>query len=199
MISLAFSLLMGDGASALFNLSLGAKDKEKANKSIGNGLLLLIIISIIITIIGLLFSSQILSLFGGNPNEIECYSYAKEYLKIICYGLPFYIIGQGLNAFIRSDGSPKYAMFAIIIGAITNIILDPIFIFKMSVKGAAIATIIGQILTFFVSIYYLRKPKQFKITTESMKLDKSICKRLIFLGFSFINCSNCYRNYYSCF
>ena len=140
-ISLAFALLIGDGSAALFSLSLGAKDKEKANKSIGNGLILLIFISIVLTIIGLVFNKQILSLFGGNPNEIECYQYAKDYLKIICYGLPFYIIGQGLNASIRNDGSPKYAMFATIVGAISNIILDPIFIFvfKMSVKGAAIA------------------------------------------------------------
>lgn len=183
-ISLAFALLVGDGVAALFNLSLGAKDKEKANKSIGNGLIMLIIISIGLTIIGLIFNKQILSIFGGNPNEVECYNYAKDYLRIICYGLPFYIIGQGLNASIRSDGSPKYAMFATVIGAISNIILDPIFIFvfKMSVKGAAIATIIGQILTFLVSIYYLKKSKQFKITKESIKLDKGICKQSISLG-----------------
>lgn len=183
-ISLAFALLVGDGVAALFNLSLGAKDKEKANKSIGNGLIMLIIISIVLTIIGLIFNKQILSIFGGNPNELECYNYAKDYLRIICYGLPFYIIGQGLNASIRSDGSPKYAMFATVIGAISNIILDPIFIFvfKMSVKGAAIATIIGQILTFLVSIYYLKKSKQFKITKESVKLDKVICKQSISLG-----------------
>ncbi|MGM9877906.1 MAG: MATE family efflux transporter [Bacilli bacterium] len=183
-ISLAFSLLIGDGVAALFNLSLGANDKEKANKSVGNGLLLLIIISIIITIIGLVFNKQILVLFGGNPNERECYEYAKDYLRIICYGLPFYIIGQGLNASIRSDGSPKYAMFATIVGAISNIILDPIFIFvfRMGVKGAAIATIIGQILTFLVSIYYLKKSKQFKVSKESIKLDYGICKQSIFLG-----------------
>ena len=183
-ISLAFALLVGDGASALFNLSLGAKEKEKMNKSIGNGLILLIILSIILTVIGLVFSKQILSIFGGNPNEVECYNYAKEYLKIICYGLPFYIIGQGLNASIRSDGSPKYAMFATIVGAISNIILDPIFIFvfKMGVKGAAIATIIGQILTFIMSVLYLRKAKLFKIDSESIKLNKYICIKLISLG-----------------
>ncbi len=183
-ISLAFALLIGDGASALFNLSLGAKDKKQANKSIGNGLVLLVIISIILTIIGLVFNKKILSLFGGNPKEIECYNYAKDYLRIICYGLPFYIIGQGLNASIRSDGSPQYAMFATVVGAISNIILDPIFIFvfKMSVKGAAIATIIGQILTFLISIYYLKKSKHFKITKESMKLNKDTCKKLTSLG-----------------
>ena len=183
-ISLAFALLIGDGAAALFNLSLGAKDKEKANKSIGNGLIFLFFISIILTIIGLAFSKQILALFGGNPNEAECYQYAKDYLRIICYGLPFYIIGQGLNASIRSDGSPKYAMFATIIGAVSNIILDPIFIFvfKMSVKGAAIATIIGQILTFIASIVYLIKPKLFKVTKQSIKPNKEILKKIISLG-----------------
>ena len=183
-ISLAFALLIGDGSAALFSLSLGAKDKEKANKSIGNGLILLIFISIILTIIGLVFSKQILGIFGGNPNEVECYQYAKDYLRIICYGLPFYIIGQGLNASIRNDGSPKYAMFATIVGAISNIILDPIFIFvfKMSVKGAAIATIIGQILTFIISIFYFKKSKQFKVNKESIKLDKGICFKAVSLG-----------------
>ncbi len=183
-ISLAFALLIGDGIAALFNLSLGAKNKEIANKSIGNGLILLIMISVVLTIIGLVFNKQILGLFGGNPKEIECYNYATDYLRIICYGLPFYIIGQGLNASIRSDGSPKYAMFATIIGAISNIILDPIFIFvlKMGVKGAAIATIIGQILTFLISIYYLKQSKNFKITKESMKLSNSVCKKSISLG-----------------
>lgn len=167
-----------------FSLSLGAKDKEKANKSIGNGLILLIFISIILTIIGLVFNKQILKIFGGNPKEVECYQYAKDYLRIICYGLPFYIIGQGLNASIRNDGSPKYAMIATIVGAISNIILDPIFIFvfKLGVKGAAIATIIGQILTFIISIYYLKKSKQFKVTKESIKLDKDICKKVVSLG-----------------
>lgn len=183
-IALSIALLIGDGAAALFNLSLGAKDNEKANKSIGNALVLLVISSLVLTVIGLIFNKQILNIFGGNPSEVECYNYAKDYLKIICYGLPFYIIGQGLNASIRSDGSPKYAMFATVIGAISNIILDPIFIFilKMEVRGAAIATIIGQILTFIISIYYLKKSKSFKINKDSIKLDKSICKNSICLG-----------------
>lgn len=183
-VALAFALLVGDGSAALFSLSLGAKDNEKANKSIGNGVVLLFIISIILTSIGLVFSKQILSIFGGKPEEVECYNYAKDYLRIICCGLPFYIIGQGLNASIRNDGSPKYAMIATIVGAISNIILDPIFIFvfKMSVKGAAIATIIGQILTFIISIYYLRKSKSFKVTKQSLKLEGRICKTIVGLG-----------------
>ncbi len=183
-ISLAFALLIGDGAAAFFNLSLGAKNQEQANKSIGNGIILLLFFSLILTVIGFVFHSFILNIFGGNPNEIECYQFAKDYLRIICYGLPFYMIGQGLNASIRSDGSPKYAMFATLVGAISNIILDPIFIFglDMSVQGAAIATIIGQILTFIISILYFRKSKSFRVNQESMKLDKEVCKKVISLG-----------------
>ena len=183
-IALAFTLLIGDGGAALFSLSLGAKDKEKANKSIGNSVVMLIIASVILLIIGLVFNTQILKLFGANPKEIECYNYAKDYLRIICYGLPFYIIGQGLNAAIRSDGSPKYAMIATTSGAIANIILDPIFIFTLNleVKGAAIATIIGQIITFIISIIYLTKSKSFKVSKESLKLDKEISKNILSLG-----------------
>lgn len=183
-IALAFSLLIGDGSAALFSLSLGAKDKEKANKSIGNGLVLLIIISLILSVLGLAFNTQILKIFGANPKEVECYNYAKDYLRIICYGLPFYIIGQGLNSSIRSDGSPKYAMLATTIGAIANIILDPIFIFTLNleVKGAALATIIGQVITFIISIIYLKKAKSFKITKSSLKLKKEVTKNLLSLG-----------------
>ncbi len=185
-IALAFALLVGDGSASLFNLSLGAKNQEKANKSIGNGFVLLIIVSLLLTILGIAFNQQILSLFGGNPKEVECYQYAKDYLRIICYGLPFYILGQGFNASIRSDGSPQYAMAVTVLGAVSNIVLDPIFIFvfKMSVKGAAIATIIGQIFTFLGSILYFKKSKSFQINKESIKLDKKICKQLISLGFA---------------
>ena len=183
-VALAFALLIGDGAASLFSLSLGAKDKEKADKSIGNGVTLLAILSILLMIIGLLFQNQILGIFGGNPKEVLCYQYAKDYLFIVCLGIPFYVIGQGLNGSIRADGSPKYAMIATIAGAICNIILDPVFIFVfgMEVKGAAIATIIGQILTFVISVLYFRKSKLFKITKGSLKLEKNINKRILSLG-----------------
>ena len=183
-IALAFSLLIGDGAAALFNLLSGAKEHKKASVVIGNALIMLILISVLLTIIGLVASKQILGIFGANENEIECYKYAQDYLKIICVGLPFYVIGQGLNSTIRSDKSPKYAMGATIVGAISNIILDPIFIFLcgMGVKGAAIATVIGQILTFVLSILYLPRSKSFKINKQTLKLNKDICIKIITLG-----------------
>ncbi|MBR1536390.1 MAG: MATE family efflux transporter [Treponema sp.] len=183
-IALGLALLIGDGAATLFNLSLGAKDFEKANKSIGNGVSLLVILSILITALGLIFEKEILSIFGANPAEKELYSYAHDYFRIICIGFPFYIIGQGLNNSIRSDGSPKFAMMATIVGAVTNIILDPVFIFalKMEVKGAAIATVIGQVLTFAMSVVYLTRAKQYKISKKSLKLDWKISKTLMMLG-----------------
>ncbi|MGN0973616.1 MAG: MATE family efflux transporter [Bacilli bacterium] len=183
-IALSLALLIGDGATALFSLSLGADDKKKANKSIGNGLVFLIVLAILLTFLGLIFQNQILAIFGGNPDEVLCYQYAKDYFKIICLGIPFYIIGQGLNSAIRADGSPKIAMAATMIGAITNIILDPIFIFvfKMNVKGAAIATIIGQIFTFLISIWYLTRSKSFKISKDSIKINSSIIKKILSLG-----------------
>jgi len=185
-IALAFALLIGDGMSANYSLYYGAKDKKNANKSIGNGIIYLIIFSLIITLIGLLFGENILNIFGANKNELEMYNYAKDYYYIICLGIPFYIIGQGLNGTIRADGSPKLAMIATLVGAISNIILDPIFIFtfNMNVKGAAIATIIGQILTFLISIIYLLKPKHFKINKESLRLNKEITKKIFSVGFS---------------
>ena len=132
-IALSIALLIGDGASAIFSLHLGKKDYKSANKGIGNAIVLLVIVSIIITLLGFIFQENILMLFGLT-NGI--YTYAVDYYKIILIGIPFYIITSGLNGIIRADGSPKYAMFATLIGAILNIILDPIaiFVFNLGVK-----------------------------------------------------------------
>jgi len=183
-IALAFALIAGDGGAAGFSLSLGAKDKKKANKMIGNDLLLLIIFSIILTVVGFVFRTQILKLFGADPREATCYQYAWEYLTVICMGIPFYVIGQGLNSAIRSDGSPKYAMIATTAGAIANIILDPIFIFtlNMEVKGAAIATVLGQLLTFTLSIIYIFRAHSFKLSLEAIKPNFNIIKNILSLG-----------------
>ena len=160
--ALGLALLVGDGSAANFSLELGRKNKDKADKAMGNGFSLLIILSIILCGVGILLKAQILKLFGANPNEELCYKYANQYFSVICVGLPFYMIGQGLNASIRADSSPKYAMSCTLVGAITNLILDPlfIFVFNMGVKGAAIATITGQILTFLMSIFYLFRSKK---------------------------------------
>ena len=147
MIGLAFSLMFGDGASAYLSLKLGEKKKKEAEAGIGNGVLLSAIVSIIFCIITLIFLPAFLKIFGCTDNLKE---YAMAYGKIIAIGFPFSMIGTTLNSIIRADGSPKYSMFSMVSGAILNTILDPIFIFVFhkGVEGAAIATVISQILTF---------------------------------------------------
>ena len=183
-VALGLALLVGDGAAAGFSIALGMGDKERANKNIGNGLTILIFLSIILCAVGFILRPQILGLFGGNPDEAECYGYAVSYFKIICIGIPFYMIGQGLNGSIRADGAPGYAMACTLAGAITNLIFDPVFIFGfgMGVRGAAIATIMGQILTFLMSAFYLTRAKNFKINAEGMKLKGETVKNIISVG-----------------
>ena len=139
-IALSLALLFGDGASALFSLSLGSNDDKKVSKSIGNSVIILVLISLILTLCGFIFKNNILKLFGVTDAS---FALANEYLSVILIGVPFYVIGQGLNGIIRADGSPKYAMIATLSGAILNIILDPIAIFRLGlgVKGAAIANV----------------------------------------------------------
>lgn len=182
-IALAFSLMFGDGASAFLSLKLGEKKKEEGAKGVVNGLILSIIFSLTFTLITLIFLPQLLNLFGCTDALKE---YAIDYGRIIAYGLPFVIIGTTLNSIIRADGNPKYAMISMVTGAILNIILDPIFIFgfKMGVSGAALATIISQILTFILNVIYIKKFKTIKITKETFKLNINISKRIITLGLS---------------
>ena len=145
-LALGLSLLVGDGTAANFSLECGRRKRDRADKSVGNGFLLLVILSLLLCLMGFIFKSQILKLFGANPEEKVCYDFAVQYFTVICAGLPFYMIGQGMNASIRADGSPKYAMACTLAGAMANLILDPLFIFafNMGVKGAAIATVMGQ-------------------------------------------------------
>lgn len=182
-IALALALLLGDGASALFSLSLGSKDDKKVSKSIGNAVVTLVLVSLVLTIFGFVFKSNILKLFGVTEASFD---FANDYLTIILIGIPFYVIGQGLNGIIRADGSPRYAMIATLSGAILNIILDPIAIFAlgMGIKGAAIATIVGQIITFIFTVLYFRKSKKFKLSKDSLKPDKEVIKREALLGVS---------------
>lgn len=183
-LALGLALLVGDGAAAGFSIALGRGDKKQANRNIGNGLLILIVLALLLCVIGFSCKNIILGLFGGNPEEAECYGYASDYFKIICAGIPFYMIGQGLNGSIRADGSPKFAMTCTLAGAITNLIFDPVFIFgfHMGVKGAAIATIMGQILTFIMSVIYLSKAKNFKIDKAGMMPEGKTIASIISVG-----------------
>ena len=183
MIGLSFSLMFGDGASAYLSLKLGEKKKKEAEIGIGNGILLSTIVSIIFCIATLIFLPQLLKLFGCTEN---LKSYALTYGSIIAIGLPFSMIGTTLNSIIRADGSPKYSMITMVAGAILNTILDPIFIFVLhkGVEGAAIATVISQILTFVLNIAYVKRFKTIKITKDCLKLRANVCKKIATLGIS---------------
>lgn len=183
MICLAFSLMFGDGASAYLSLKLGEKKKEEAGKGVANGIAMSVIIALIMCIITLGFLPQLLNVFGCTDNLRE---YALKYGYIIAIGLPFMMIGTTLNSIIRADGNPKYAMTSMVLGAILNTILDPIFIFvfKMGVEGAAIATVISQILTFIINICYIKKFKSVTLNKESFKIKASVARKVAMLGIS---------------
>ena len=169
--------LIGNGAAANLSLKLGEGKKEEGGKIVGSAVTVSIIFSIILSIIAYFFLPKLVYMFGCTKNV---YQYAVDYGKIIILGAPFMIIYSALSQLIRADGSPKYSMVLLVVGAILNIILDPIFIFtfNMGVKGGAIATVIGQIVSFVMAILYLKKVKSVKLEKESFKVDKSITRTL---------------------
>ena len=178
----AIAGLIGIGGSASFSLKLGDGKKDEAAKSIGQAIVLTIILSLLLTIISYVLLPYMINWFGSTKNV---YSYALDYGRIIVLGAPFMIIYSSLSNIIRADGSPKYSMIMLVTGAIINIILDPVFIFvlNMGVKGAALATVIGQIISFVLAIIYLFKIKSVKLTRNDFKLDKNVF-RIISLGLS---------------
>lgn len=183
-VALALAVMIGDGCCAFVSISLGTGEKEKAHKSIGNAVLLCILVSIVLTAVYLIFSDGILTMFGGRVNE-ETFKQSKEYFFYISLGIPFYMFGQALNPIIRSDGSPKFAMISTLAGAVVNIILDPIFIFvfKWGMMGAAVATVIGQMLTAVLAVWYLFHMKAVKLSRESFSLSGKIMGKFLPLGF----------------
>ncbi|MCI7156250.1 MAG: MATE family efflux transporter [Solobacterium sp.] len=182
-IALAIAVMIGDGCCAFVSISLGKKESEQAKKSVGNAITLCLFSSILLTIIYLVFQGPILTMFGGTIN-IETYMHSREYFFYITLGIPFYMFGQAMNPIIRADGSPRFAMCSTMVGAIINIILDPIFIytFHLGMMGAAIATVIGQIVTAILAICYLFNMKIIKPVTNDYLLNKDLCLKLSTLG-----------------
>ncbi len=185
-VALALAQLVGDGCAALFSLSLGSKDHKTSNKCVGNSIVLVIIISIILVVLGFIFMNPILNILGAGGYNVECQLFARQYLKIILIGIPFYMFTSATSSMIRADGSPVYSMISTVIGAIINLILDPIFIFgfKMGVEGAATATIIGQIVSAIICAIYFRKPKLIEFTKNSFKMESQVIGETLKLGIS---------------
>lgn len=182
-ISVAFAWCFGDGAAAFLSLCQGRKDTKSSHKSIGNSLLVNFIISIIFVVLGFIFMDKLLYLFGASDATIEL---SRNYFKIILIFIPVYMMGNAMNPIIRADGSPLFSMITTLVGAIINIILDPlfIFVFDMGIEGAAIATIIGQLASLVLSIIYFTKTKSFKLCKDSFKIDFKIFNNVIKLGIS---------------
>ena len=154
MIISAFAYLLGMGGAPRASIYMGKKDNHTAEKILGNCFMALIVVSIILTIVVLCFQQPLLYLFGASDNTIQ---YAIDYMSIYAIGTIFVQLTLGLNAFISAQGFSKISMLTVIIGAVTNIILDPILIFgfNMGVQGAAIATVLSQALSAFWAIWFL--------------------------------------------
>lgn len=182
-IALALALLLGDGGAALLSLALGAGDQETGRHCVGSCLTLTLLVSLVLTAAGFLWMDSILHLFGVTEAS---YAYAQQYLQIILIGIPFYMLTSSLNATIRADGAPAFAMCATVLGAVLNLILDPvaIFVFHMGVQGAAIATVVGQVASCVMTLLYFRRPKTFQLEKRSFRPHARLTGRICQLGIS---------------
>lgn len=182
-IALALSMMIGNGGAAYLSLKMGEGEVETAKKGVGNAVTLVTIVSILLAVIFLVWIDPILTLFGATD---VLRPFALEYGFIIGAGLPFMMISSAINSMIRADGSPKYAMLSMVIGAIINVILDPVFIFvfQMGVKGAAIATIIGQVASFVVSVLYMPHFKSVQLNKSSFAPCAKVSVNIVIFGLS---------------
>lgn len=183
-IILGFTMLFGIGSGANISIKLGQNNKEEAEKIFGAGFFMLVIVGISITVIGLLFLNQIVNLYGADDS---IRSYATGYLRIILLGNVFNVIAFGLNSVIRAEGNAKIAMFTMLIGAITNTVLDPILIygFNMGIEGAALATIIAQFLSFIWTMHYFLSDKSMlKLRKNAIRFDPALVLKIMSIGAS---------------
>lgn len=183
-IALAFGMLVGVGSATNVSLKLGQGKKEEAQSIIGTGMVLAVMLGISLTIIGLLFSEQILRLFGASDSTLY---YAKSYTDIIVLGTTFSIMAMFCSNTIRGDGNPKLSAIIMTSGCFTNIILDALFIYKfnMGIKGAATATIVSQAVTAMWGIsYYIRKKSNLEFKLSNVRFNKNAAKSILAIGIS---------------
>lgn len=180
-ICLAIALLIGIGSASRFSLELGAGRKENAEIAVGNAVSMMIILGILYVIIIELFLRPLLIAFGSTD---EVFPYAESYTRITAVGMPLLIVTNGMSNLARADGSPKYSMTCMLVGAIINTILDPIFIFDMGVAGAALATVIGQFFSFLMAANYLRHFKHITLKRHHFTPKIKECLNIASLGMS---------------
>lgn len=182
LVIMAFSMLIGIGANSLISIRLGEQRKDEAELILGNAFVLLIGAAVIISSAGLIFIEPLLRVFGASEAVLP---YAKEYLGVILWGTVAQTIGFGMNNFIRAEGNPRIAMLTMLIGAILNTILDPIFIFIFGwgIRGAAIATVLSQIVSaVWVLYHFLGGASTLKIHRKNLKLHMKIVAKIVTLG-----------------
>ena len=181
---MAFAALFGIGGVPLFAMARGAGDEEKAGKIMGNSFALVLVSAVVLTICGYLFGRPILFAFGASE---ESYVYASQYLNIYLIGTVFSMLTTGMNGYINAQGFPKIGMLSTIIGAVTNIILDPVFIFglDMGVAGAALATIIGQCFSaIWVLKFLFGKKVMIPLKMNNIRIKKQTTLEIFRLGMS---------------
>ena len=182
-VALAIAVMVGDGCCAFVSMALGREEPERAKRCVGNAVVLIVAASLVLTAVYLIFADGIIAMFGGTVNE-ETFRHSQEYFFYITLGIPFYMFGQAMNPIIRADGNPKFAMVSTLAGAVINIILDPIFIFvfRWRMMGAAVATVIGQVATALLALWYLLHMRVIKPGSQDYALQGCICGRMLSLG-----------------
>lgn len=181
---MAFGMLIGLGATAVISIRLGQQKREEAERIVGNAFILLLGISLIITLLGYLFMDPLLVSLGASSDVLP---YAKQYIMVLLAGAVFQSIGFGMNNFIRAEGNPKVAMYTMILGAVLNTILNPIFIFglHLGVAGSALATVISQFVTaVWVLYYFLGNRALLKLRLRNLKLEWIYVKDILAIGIS---------------
>lgn len=182
-IAQAFAWCFGDGCAAYLNICQGKKDTQSAHKAIGSGILVTLFVSVVLMAVFFPLKTQLLTLFGASENSIGM---AIAYFDIILAFFPVYMLSNMMNAVVRADGSPSWSMASMAIGAVINIILDPIFIFGLhwGMKGAALATVLGQLVSFVICLAYFFRTKTFKLTKASFVPDFKVFSNALKLGIS---------------
>lgn len=182
-IANALAWCVGDGAASFLSICSGKQDSDRAHKCVGTGITVTVILSVLLATVCLIFAQPLMRLFGASDQTADM---AVTYFQITAALFPCYLLMNVMNSMIRADGSPGYAMIAMLSGAVINIILDPVFIFlcKWGIAGAAWATAIGQVVSFLMCAVYFFRPKSFQLTKHSFLPDWKVLKEVILLGFS---------------
>lgn len=177
-------LMVGMGAASLISRSLGASNTERAERTLGNAIFLIVLLGGVFTVVGLSRSTFFLRLFGATDTILP---YAKEYMDIILLGAVFHTSSMAANAIVRAEGNVRVAMISMFVGALLNIALDPIFIFAlgMGIRGAAVATVIAHVVTtLYLAHYFLSGKSSLRIRVESFILERAVVREIVAIGFA---------------